>query len=110
MDKTQKGSDHSCSLEPDELTFLINQIRSVELSLGHPIKKVQESELPCYNKLGKCVVYADNFEKGHKIAVKDLKVKVSVVKGLDGSKYEGVMGKELTCDVKKDDPVFGHHF
>ncbi|KAL1506229.1 hypothetical protein ABEB36_005626 [Hypothenemus hampei] len=110
LDKNQKGSDHKCSLEPKELTLMIQQIRTLETALGSSRKKIQPSELVCFEKLGKSLVYSKNFKIGHVIAKNDLKVKVSLPKGYNAIKYKDVLGKVLICNVIFDDPVQSYHF
>ncbi len=44
LDRTMRGPDHRASLEPDQLSFMIRDIRSTELALGDGIKSPQESE------------------------------------------------------------------
>lgn len=84
---------------------MIEQIRSVELALGTPIKRMQECETPCFQKLGKCLVYSQDLVKGHRLSLEDLKVKVSLIKGLNPFEYLQVDGKCLVCSVNADDPV-----
>ncbi|XP_076258459.1 N-acetylneuraminic acid synthase isoform X3 [Rhynchophorus ferrugineus] len=111
LDKTMKGTDHKCSLEPHELKQLISQIRSVELALGKAIKKRHPSEIPCYRKLYKTMVYSNNFQANHKLdSTNDIKVKVCDPKGLDPLFINKVLGKTLKCNVNLDDPVLLEHF
>lgn len=51
LDKTMWGSDHAASLEPRELTRLVNDIRTVETALGTGEKQVYASEIPAMKKL-----------------------------------------------------------
>jgi N,N'-diacetyllegionaminate synthase len=46
LDKNLPGPDHQASLTPQELATLVEQIRTVEASLGHAEKKPTASELP----------------------------------------------------------------
>lgn len=43
LDKSQKGSDHICSLTPGEMTSLINEINILTQAFGDPIKKIANS-------------------------------------------------------------------
>ncbi|XP_050307657.1 sialic acid synthase isoform X2 [Anthonomus grandis grandis] len=109
LDKAQKGSDHSCSLEPNELQLLIKQIRDVELALGEPDKEIRKCEHACFEKLGKSLVYSKNLKVGHEIRKQDLKVKVSIPKGFDPLKYEEILGQKLLKDVVEDEAVHVKH-
>lgn len=66
---------------------------------------MQKSELMCYDKLGKTLIFSKNFPKGHQLKAGDLKVKVAVTKGIDGSQHDQILGKYLFKDVKENDSV-----
>lgn len=100
-----KGSDHNCSLEPEEFATLVNNIRSLEKALGSPQKTMQKCELPCYEKLGKTIVFSKNLSKGHKLCSTDLNVKVAEPKGIDGSCLEEFIGKILVRDVMESNSL-----
>jgi N-acetylneuraminate synthase len=51
VDKTLWGTDQPVSLEPDELTQLVKDIRLAQLALGDGVKLVYDSEAPVRNKL-----------------------------------------------------------
>lgn len=44
LDQTMSGPDHRASLEPDQLTLMVREIRTISLALGDGIKTPQESE------------------------------------------------------------------
>ncbi len=44
LDRTLPGPDHVASLEPDELTELVNAVRRVEIALGSPTKAMSPVE------------------------------------------------------------------
>ncbi len=46
IDKQMHGPDHSASLDPDELTAMIDSIRSVERAMGSSVKAPTAAELP----------------------------------------------------------------
>lgn len=105
LDKNQKGSDHKCSLEPFELKNLIDNVRELEIALGKPAKSLQQSEIPCFNKLGKTVVAAKCLEKGTILEVEYLKIKVAEPKGIDGAKIYSLVGKKLCKTVQEDESI-----
>jgi len=51
LDKGMYGSDQSASLEPDELAFLVKEIRKVEVILGSGIKTILDAEKSVAAKL-----------------------------------------------------------
>ncbi|XP_017000429.3 sialic acid synthase [Drosophila takahashii] len=130
LDKSQKGSDHRCSLEPQELKALITGINHFELSavaltpneilqklnggqeledaLQHvEYKTILPCELPCRNKLGKSIVAARSLEKGHKLQIRDMAIKVSEPSGLTAEEYLDLMGQEIAQNIGEDEPIVG---
>lgn len=77
--------------------------------MGRPLKVRQNSELPCYEKLGKTLVYTRDLPKGHKLCMSDLNIKVAEPKGIDGTDMDDVIGKILTTEVEKDESVLTQH-
>ncbi|WP_261719274.1 N-acetylneuraminate synthase family protein [Streptomyces sp. FZ201] len=68
LDRAMWGSDQAASVEPQGLTRLVRDIRTIEASLGDGIKKVYESELGPMRKLRRVqgvVVEAENAEAGN---------------------------------------------
>jgi N-acetylneuraminate synthase len=51
LDRRMWGSDQSASLEPDEFTQMVSDIRDIEAALGDGVKRVYESEVPIIEKL-----------------------------------------------------------
>ncbi|VEN41492.1 unnamed protein product [Callosobruchus maculatus] len=109
LDKQQKGTDHNCSLEPREFKQLVTNIRNLEKALGQSVKKIQSSEMACYEKLGKTIVYSKHLLKGHSITFGDLDIKVAEPRGIDGSKIDSIYGKILNKNIEKDESLQPTH-
>uniref|UniRef100_A0A6P4ER58 N-acetylneuraminate-9-phosphate synthase n=1 Tax=Drosophila rhopaloa TaxID=1041015 RepID=A0A6P4ER58_DRORH len=130
LDKGQKGSDHQCSLEPQELGTLTRAITNFNLSAiplspkeilqklngGQELeealqdaqcKTILPCELPCRNKLGKSIVAARTINKGHRLQLTDIAIKVSEPSGLTAESYMTIIGKEVTDNLGEDEPIFG---
>lgn len=105
LNKSWKGSDHTCSLTPAEFQDLVRQIRTVEAALGSPIKQFQPSEEPCYKKLGKTLVAARHLSAGQHITADGVKVKVAEPKGYPAEKYGDIIGKELVRNIQEDESI-----
>ena len=45
------GSDQPASIELDDLARLVKDIRTIELAMGSPSKRVLETEVPVRDKL-----------------------------------------------------------
>lgn len=105
LDKTWKGSDHQASLEPQELTELVQAIRTVERSLGSPIKQILPCEMACHNKLGKSVVAKTAIPKGTVLTIDMLTVKVGEPKGVPPQNIFDLVGKKVSRDIVEDETV-----
>lgn len=137
LDKGQKGSDHRCSLDPDEMQTLarsIDEFKSNDyLSIssrsatevisilrgGHQLeqaldesnaneKHILDSELPCRLKLGKSIVASRNLPEGHIIQAADIAIKVSEPPGIFAEKYFEIIDKQLKQRVNEDEPITEH--
>ena len=102
LDKTMKGNDHECSLEPNELKLLCQEIRRVERAFGNYKKEIQPSEIPCINKLGKCLVTTKRLNKGDIIKKEDIVVKVGEPKGISAENINKILGKKINLDLDED--------
>lgn len=51
LDRSQKGSDHSASLEPPGLAKMVRDIRAFEIALGDGVKRIYDGELAMRGKL-----------------------------------------------------------
>ncbi|CAH1961385.1 unnamed protein product [Acanthoscelides obtectus] len=109
LDKQQKGSDHKCSLELCEFKQLVTNIRNLEKSLGQTVKKIQPSEMECFQKLGKTIVYSKDLLKGHMLVYGDLDIKVAEPGGVDGSEINNIYGKILNTHVLIDENLQLEH-
>lgn len=70
---------------------------------------MQISEIPCYKKLGKSLIFSKNLQAGHIVTSEDFKLKISIPKGIDGSELDNIIGKTLYEDVKEMDLVLIKH-
>ena len=100
-----KGSDHKCSLEPNEFKAMVRAIREIETSFGSENKQMQESELQCWNKLGKSIVAAVEINKGETLTEDKLKIKVAEPKGIPARDLRSVLGKTINTHVDKDGSI-----
>lgn len=105
LDKSQKGTDHKCSLNPNELRQLVYGIRTVELAIGNPVKSVLPSEEPCQVKLGKTLVAARLMKKGSTIQQSDIAIKVARPRGLQPKVMDLILGAKILSNIQKDSPI-----
>ncbi|XP_054268101.1 sialic acid synthase-like isoform X2 [Macrosteles quadrilineatus] len=105
LSKQWKGSDHCCSLEPDEFKQMVKDIRTVEQALGSPVKQFLSCERSCYQKLGKSIVAARDLTSGSVLTQESVKIKVSEPSGLSCKHLSSLLGKTLNKDIKNDEPI-----
>ena len=123
LDKTWRGSDHACSLEPAELGLLSSLVRSRtqfrqirQLFSAREVKEVQEavegqekellpSELPCQAKLGKTLVARHHIAKDSVLSAADLLIKVAEPRGIDPVCVDLYMGRVALCNIEADQSI-----
>ena len=109
IDKSLKGPDHIHSATPDEMKWLVELIASKKEIMNtskFDISKIQKAEMM---KQKKGYFYADNFEKGHKLEKKDMRLGAPCIGSDTFTCYE-LLGKELIISVSKNQPIFIDHF
>ncbi|OAN13549.1 N-acetylneuraminate synthase [Photobacterium jeanii] len=75
LDKNLPGPDHVASLNPEELTQMVQAIRGVELALGSEIKAPQPSEVKNMAVARKSVVCSSAIAKGECFTSENLVIK-----------------------------------
>lgn len=75
LDRKMKGPDHKASLEPNEFSEMIQEIRRVEELLGSPAKRPTDGERKMRRYVRKSIVSATNIEEGRIIRDSMLTVK-----------------------------------
>lgn len=111
LDKNQKGSDHKCSLLPEEFEELIRRTRLRYQPVSDEVidalkeeadKVILKCEMSCRLKLGKSLVYGKTLLRGNRIKEDDIKVKVSEPFGIPGECIYDIVGKVLSRNVEQD--------
>jgi N,N'-diacetyllegionaminate synthase len=72
LDTALPGPDHKASLEPDQLTTLVRQIRDVEQALGSDVKAPTASELPVRDLVRRSVTTIRPLEAGATVSREDV--------------------------------------
>jgi len=105
-DKTRDFRDHHLSLDPDELTLLIESFERHKVILGSKEKTiVQDIESPERIKEFRRSCYLNkNLKKGDIINELDL-ITLRPLKGIDAKNYFKLVGKKLKKDINKLDPL-----
>ena len=101
LNRANKGTDNSFSLEPQGLAKLVRDLSRAKLAFGDGQKTVFESEKAPILKMRKKMVYRTNLPKGHVIQSEDIGFK-SPADGLPPYMVEKFLGKTLLGDVLED--------
>jgi len=72
LDRNQAGPDHQASLEPDELTQMVQNIRSIEQCMGDGIKAPTPFELEISKLVRRSVVACHELKAGETITENDI--------------------------------------
>lgn len=100
LDRNLGGPDSSFSMEPDEFTSMVRDIRIVEVALG----RISYELSPKANELRRFLFYTDDLKKGEYITSKN----VRSVRGrgkLESSCFSELAEKKVNKDIAKGTPV-----
>lgn len=75
LDKTMDGPDHQASLDPQELSAMINAIRHVEVALGSAVKAPTLSEIKNKSAIRKSIVAMKDIKYGELLTNDNLNIK-----------------------------------
>ena len=104
LDREMKGPDHKASLEPVELSQMIDAIRKIELSLGDGIKGPRPSELKNKPIARKSLVAAMAIQSGEVISEENITIK-RPGSGLSPYDYWDMLGRTSENDYEKDELI-----
>lgn len=97
------GPDSSFSITPDQLKKLCE-----DCSIAHQALQSNNLLRPISEKGNKIfrrsIYFIKNLKKGHKINETDIK-RIRPGYGLEPKYFDDILGKELSCDVERGDPV-----
>ncbi len=102
LDKTLPGPDHKASLEPQELSRMVSEIRAVEKILGDGVKGPQPSELGNRDIARKSIVAMTDIAKGHIFTANNIAFKRPGT-GKSPMEYWDLLGKKSHRRFKADD-------
>lgn len=104
LDCTLPGPDHTASLEPDELTALVRDVRMVEQALGTGIKQPSAAEVANRSVIRKSLLSVCDLPAGHRLSTNDIVVK-RPGDGMSPLMLWDAIGRPLESAVKKDEPI-----
>ena len=102
LDKTMDGPDHKSSINPEELTMMVNSIRNIEKALGSSIKKPSKSEEPNIATARKSIVASRSIKKGEIFTEQNITIKRPGT-GISPMEWDSMIDKVAKHDYEKDD-------
>jgi len=106
LDKNMEGPDHKASLEPDELTSMVNAIRNVEQAIGNGVKGPRPSEIKNKDIARKSLVAAKTIAQGEIFTAENLQVK-RPGNGVSPYKYWDLLGSVASTSYQEGDLING---
>jgi len=104
VDKKYPGPDHSSSLEPGDLSRLIEGIRCVEKSLGSPFKAPTEAERRNMVGMRRSIVAVEDIPAGTVVSRSQVDFKRPAT-ALEPKRLNEVLGKKAKIDILADTPL-----
>lgn len=105
LDKTLPGPDHKASLDPDELSALIKEVRRVDTMLGRHIKTVQLCEQQNRQSLQKCLVARQSIRAGELLGEHNLVAMRTGGKGISPIFADRVFNSLAKTDYQAGDII-----
>lgn len=104
LDRNMEGPDHKASLEPQELKFMVQQIRHIESALGDGIKRPNKSEAENAKVVQKSILAKRPIKKGELLKTDNLTVK-RAGEGISSVHWDVVVGTQAQYDFDIDEPI-----
>ena len=104
LDRNMEGPDHKASIEPDELKYMVNSIRNIELALGNSLKQPTDSEAHNISIVRKSIHLKHELKRGHIINSDDLIMK-RPGDGISPMKTNEIIGKSLKDNFSKEHKI-----
>jgi len=105
LDRSLPGPDQLASLEPNELKFMVDSIRNIELAISGSGQKIpSESEIKNIEIVRKSIVAKTNILKGEVFSEKNITTK-RPGNGLSPMQWDNVIGKIASKNFNEDDLI-----
>lgn len=102
IDKEADGPDHKASLNPDELSAYVKEIRRIERIMGSFIKEPTAAEKQTRKSLQKCLVAAEDIKEGDTFTESNLVAKRTGGNGLSPLLVDELYGTKASKFFKKN--------
>jgi N,N'-diacetyllegionaminate synthase len=104
LDRNLPGPDHRASLEPDELSSMIQAIRNIEVALGNGEKTPTPSESKNRPVARKSIVAAKHIDEGETFTEENLTMKRPGT-GVSPMRWDEFMGRISDRDYEEDELI-----
>lgn len=101
LDRTMRGGDHAASLEEHGLYTLVRDIHIVEKARGSSLKRLHNSEKPCFKKLSKSVVSEVAIPAGT-VITRDMLTTKGPGTGISPMRLNDLVGMKTSVDIAED--------
>ena len=104
LDRNMEGPDHKASLEPNELKYMVDCIRNIEVALGDGIKRPNASEVKISKVVLKSIVAKAPVKKGDTLTYDNVTIK-RAGSGIPAAHWDMIVGTKALHDFDIDEPI-----
>ena len=104
LDRNMEGPDHKASLEQQELKYMVDCIRNIEVALGDGIKRPNPSEVEISKVVLKSIVAKVPVKKGDILSVDNITIK-RAGSGISATYWDMVVGTKALHDFEIDELI-----
>jgi sialic acid synthase len=108
IDRRMKGTDQAGSLGPDGVNRMVRDIRMLDMSMGIEDIFITDSVHSAREKLERSIATKKALSRGHTITENDIHM-LSPGTGFKWTDKDAVIGKQLNCDIPKDELIQRDH-
>jgi len=104
LDKQLPGADHAISLNPQEFSNMVNEVKKLERMFGIPLKTRQKSEINAYIYGRRSIFCIKDIKKGQKITAENIDF-LRPGTGLKPEMWNIIEGRIASKDLKANNPI-----
>lgn len=104
LDRNMEGPDHKASLEPNELKYMVDCIRNIEVALGDGIKRPNASEVEISKVVLKSIIAKEPVKKGDMLTDANITIK-RAGSGIPAAHWDMIVGTKALHDFDIDEPI-----
>lgn len=109
LNKKNSGPDHPHSMDVNEFSAMVSNIRNLEAAMGSSRKFVVEEEHETVYVQRRGLYVTRNIKKGEVLKESDVTV-LRPALGIYPKYRDVVIGKTVACDIEADTPLIWNHF